>query len=68
MYPTGSIAAAWQSYAYGAFTPLGGAFALLTSMAMLGKMQSVAAIAGAIVATILTVIVCLFIGMGSRVP
>lgn len=63
MYPTGSIAAAWQSYSYGAFTPLGGAFAFLTSMAMLGKMQSIAAISGAIVATILTAGVCLFIAI-----
>lgn len=67
MYSTGSIAAAWQSYAYGAFTPFGGAFAFLTSMAMLGKMQSVAAIAGAIVATILTAGVFFFIGVGSGI-
>lgn len=59
---TGSVAAGWQSYAYGAFTPLGGVFAFLTSMAMLGRMQSVAAITGVIVATIVTVCVCAFAG------
>ena len=33
---TGSAAAAYQAFAYGAFTPAGGIFAGLTSMAMTG--------------------------------
>jgi len=32
----GSLAAGFQSYMYGDFTPAGGIFATLTSMAMLG--------------------------------
>lgn len=32
----GSLAAAFQSWMYGGFTPAGGIFATLTSMAMLG--------------------------------
>ena len=34
----GTIAAAFQSWAYGDFTPTGGIFATLTSMAMLGTL------------------------------
>lgn len=34
--PVGSLAAAFQSFVYGGFTPAGGIFATLTSMAMLG--------------------------------
>ncbi|PLB44165.1 hypothetical protein P170DRAFT_440511 [Aspergillus steynii IBT 23096] len=33
---SGSLAAAFQSWMYGGFTPAGGIFATLTSMAMLG--------------------------------
>ncbi|KAJ6147428.1 hypothetical protein N7497_009410, partial [Penicillium chrysogenum] len=35
----GSLAAAFQSFMYGAFTPAGGIFATLTSMAMLGTLM-----------------------------
>ncbi|CRL29541.1 unnamed protein product [Penicillium camemberti] len=35
----GSLAAAFQSFMYGGFTPAGGIFATLTSMAMLGTLM-----------------------------
>ncbi|KAM0263541.1 hypothetical protein ACHAQJ_001160 [Trichoderma viride] len=47
----GTIAAAFQSYMYGAFTPAGGIFATLTSMAMLGTMMPPAAILASVIAT-----------------
>ena len=34
-YATGTLAAAFQSFAYGGFTPAGGIFATLTSIGML---------------------------------
>lgn len=64
MYSTGSIAAGWQSYAYSAFTPLGSVVAFLTSVAMMGRMQSVAATTGVIVAMVITAGVCVFAGVG----
>jgi hypothetical protein len=36
---------------YGAFTPVGGIFATLTSVAMLGRLMPVATITGALTAT-----------------
>ncbi|KAH6632009.1 hypothetical protein F5144DRAFT_238443 [Chaetomium tenue] len=55
----GSIAATWQSYVYAGFTPAGGIFATLTSIAMLGLLIPVVAIVAAVVATIVTVTVWL---------
>ncbi|KAL7900350.1 hypothetical protein HDV63DRAFT_370920 [Trichoderma sp. SZMC 28014] len=53
----GTIAAAFQSYMYGAFTPAGGIFATLTSMAMLGTMMPPAAILAAVIATAVAILV-----------
>ncbi|PON27161.1 hypothetical protein TGAM01_v204110 [Trichoderma gamsii] len=53
----GTIAAAFQSYMYGAFTPAGGIFATLTSMAMLGTMMPPAAILAAVIATGVAILV-----------
>lgn len=53
----GTIAAAFQSYMYGAFTPAGGIFATLTSMAMLGKMMPQAAILAVVIATCVAILV-----------
>ena len=53
----GTMAAAFQSYMYGGFTPAGGIFATLTSMAMLGTLMPPAAVFAALVATIVAVIV-----------
>ncbi|KKP01092.1 hypothetical protein THAR02_06793 [Trichoderma harzianum] len=47
----GTLAAAFQSYMYGAFTPAGGIFEMLTSMAMLGILMPAAAILAAVIAT-----------------
>ncbi|PTB66819.1 hypothetical protein BBK36DRAFT_1198516 [Trichoderma citrinoviride] len=47
----GTLAAAFQSWAYGALTPAGGIFATLTSMAMLGTYMPAASILAAVVAT-----------------
>lgn len=53
----GTIAAAFQSYMYGAFTPAGGIFATLTSMAMLGTMMPPAAILAVVIATGVAILV-----------
>ncbi|KGQ06695.1 hypothetical protein BBAD15_g7993 [Beauveria bassiana D1-5] len=53
----GTIAAAFQSYMYGGFTPAGGIFATLTSMAMLGSMMPAAAIFAAFLASGVALIV-----------
>ena len=53
----GSLAAAFQSYMYGGFTPAGGIFATLTSMAMLGILMPPAAIFAAFLATGVALIV-----------
>ncbi|UKZ54061.1 hypothetical protein TrVGV298_007866 [Trichoderma virens] len=53
----GTLAAAFQSYMYGAFTPAGGIFATLTSMAMLGTLMPAAAILAAVIATGAAIIV-----------
>ncbi|KAI1268892.1 hypothetical protein F5Y18DRAFT_439480 [Xylariaceae sp. FL1019] len=52
-----TLAAAWQSYAYGAFTPAGGIFATLTSMAMLGTLMPAAAKVAAALATLVALVV-----------
>lgn len=56
-YASGTLAAAFQSYMYGGFTPAGGVFATLTSIAMLGTMMPLAAILSAVIATVVAVIV-----------
>lgn len=57
------MAAAFQSYAYGGFTPAGGIFATLTSMAMLGILMPAAAIFAAFVASGVAALVWAF-GVG----
>ncbi|KAI8947001.1 hypothetical protein F4801DRAFT_592959 [Xylaria longipes] len=47
----GTLAAVFQSAMYGGFTPAGGIFATLTSMAMLGILMPAAAISAALLAT-----------------
>ncbi|KAJ2969468.1 hypothetical protein NQ176_g8649 [Zarea fungicola] len=53
-----TLAAAFQSYMYGAFTPAGGVFATLTSMAMLGTLMPAAALFAFFVASGVAVISC----------
>jgi hypothetical protein len=53
----GTLAAVFQSCMYGGFTPAGGIFATLTSMAMLGTMMPAAAFLASIIATGVAVIV-----------
>ncbi|KAI1635634.1 hypothetical protein F4809DRAFT_612860 [Biscogniauxia mediterranea] len=53
----GSLAAAFQSYMYGGFTPAGGVFATLTSMAMLGRLMPAATLAAVVAATVVAVLV-----------
>ncbi|KAK1673685.1 hypothetical protein BDP55DRAFT_556284, partial [Colletotrichum godetiae] len=50
----GTLAAAFQSCVYGAFTPAGGLFATLTSMAMLGTLMPWAAVVSGVLATLVT--------------
>lgn len=50
--PPGSATAAFQSAAYGAFTPAGGLFALLTGMGMTGTFIPYSLLAALIVASI----------------
>ncbi|KAG6017133.1 hypothetical protein E4U54_008247 [Claviceps lovelessii] len=47
----GTLAAAFQSYMYGGFTPAGGIFATLTSIGMLGMLMPAAALLAAMIAT-----------------
>ncbi|GAB7364013.1 hypothetical protein MBLNU230_g4571t1 [Neophaeotheca triangularis] len=47
----GSLAAAFQAWAYGAFTPAGGIFATLTSLGMVGALAPAVAALGVLVAT-----------------
>ena len=56
-YATGTAAAAFQSWAYGGFTPAGGIFATLTSMAMLGFLMPLEVGLAAMIATGVTVTV-----------
>lgn len=53
----GTLAAAFQSYMYGGFTPAGGIFATLTSMAMLGTMMPLALLVASSIATVVASIV-----------
>ncbi|EXF84621.1 hypothetical protein CFIO01_11757 [Colletotrichum fioriniae PJ7] len=48
----GTLAAVFQSSTYGAFTPAGGLFATLTSMAMLGTLMPWAAVVSGVLATL----------------
>ncbi|CAG8947300.1 unnamed protein product [Penicillium salamii] len=48
----GSLAAGFQSFMYGGFTPAGGIFATLTSMAMLGTLMPAALVIAVLVATL----------------
>lgn len=54
---TGTLAAAFQSFAYGGFTPAGGIFATLTSMGMLGVLMPLEVGLAAVTATTVTMIV-----------
>ncbi|KAM0796321.1 hypothetical protein BDR22DRAFT_893327 [Usnea florida] len=53
----GTLAAIFQSFCYGGFTPAGGIFATLTSMAMLGTLMLPQVIFSVVLATIVAVIV-----------
>ena len=53
---TATLAAAFQSWAYGGFTPAGGIFATLTSMGMLGTLMPVQVLCSAVLATLVTVV------------
>ncbi len=57
MATIGSLAAAFQSWVYGGFTPAGGIFATLTSVGMLGVAMPLYAVGAAGIATIVAVIV-----------
>jgi hypothetical protein len=50
----GSLAAAFQGWGYGAFTPAGGIFATLTSLGTVGFLAPAVALFGASVATVTT--------------
>ncbi|KAF3385866.1 hypothetical protein DPV78_012421 [Talaromyces pinophilus] len=52
----GSIAAAFQSFMYGGFTPAGGIFATFTSMAMLGTFIMPFVIFASVIATGVSII------------
>lgn len=54
---SGSLAASFQSHAYGGFTPAGGVFATLTSMAMLGVLIIPTVLVAAPLATVVAVLV-----------
>ena len=54
---TATFAAAFQSWAYGGFTPAGGIFATLTSMGMLGYLVPIQVAFSAVLATLVTVVV-----------
>ncbi|PSS14996.1 hypothetical protein M430DRAFT_20308 [Amorphotheca resinae ATCC 22711] len=53
---SGSLAAAFQSWMYGGFTPAAGIFATLTSVGMLGLAMPVFAVPAALIATLVSVI------------
>ena len=55
--PRGSLAAAIQAWAYGAFTPAGGIFATLTSLGMVGILAPAVAAVGAAVAIDVVILV-----------
>jgi len=54
---SGTLAAAFQAWAYGGFTPAGGVFATFTSLGMLGYLRPLEVVAGATIATVVTLIV-----------
>lgn len=56
-YATGTLAAAFQSFAYRGFTPAGGIFATLTSMGMLGILMPLEVGLAAVATTVVTMIV-----------
>ncbi|KAH8928589.1 hypothetical protein BT69DRAFT_1257208 [Atractiella rhizophila] len=56
----GSMAAAFQSYWYGGFTPAGGFFAILTSIAMLGFLVPVLAFFSVCIASLITFLLWYF--------
>lgn len=56
-YTKGTLAAAFQSYMYGGFTPAGGIFATLTSLGMLGVLMPLEVGLASLSATAITVIV-----------
>ena len=53
----GSLAAGFQAYMYGGFTPAGGIFATLTSMAMLGLLMPAVLVLARVLATGVAIIV-----------
>ncbi|PHH72743.1 hypothetical protein CDD80_4286 [Ophiocordyceps camponoti-rufipedis] len=53
----GSLAAWFQSFMYGGFTPAGALFAQLTSIAMTGMLFPLALILAAVIATVVVIIV-----------
>jgi hypothetical protein len=53
----GTLVAAFQSFAYGGFTPAGDVFATLTSMGMLGALMPLEVGLAAVTATVMTIIV-----------
>ncbi|KAJ5673624.1 hypothetical protein N7507_002751 [Penicillium longicatenatum] len=53
----GSLAAAFQSWMYGGFTPAGGIFATLTSMAMLGLLVPGVVILASLIASVFAIAV-----------
>jgi hypothetical protein len=54
---TGSLAAGFQSWMYGAFTPAGGVFAVLTSIGMMGFFAPPLVAVAVVVASVVTGIV-----------
>lgn len=52
-----TLKAAFQSWAYGGFTPAGGVFATLTPMGMLGYLVPIQVMFSAVLATAVTVVV-----------
>jgi len=55
----GSLAAGFQSWMYGAFTPAGGVFAVLTSIGMMGFFATPQVVGAVVVASVVTAIVAL---------
>lgn len=59
----GTIAAAFQSIMYGGFTPAGGLFATLTSMAMVGTLMPAVFVFSSLVASLVAAMVWVY-GVG----
>jgi hypothetical protein len=51
------MAAGFQSWMYGGFTPAGGVFAVLTSIGMIGVFQPVPVASASVIASLVTVVV-----------